>query len=248
MANTEFIYGIHSSRHALKYSTDTVTRIWFLADSKSSALLQLQEIANKHSLSVEKVPRLHLDRLSNYASHQGVVLERRLRETADDNLTGLLLQLTKGPNLVLVLDRIQDPHNLGACLRTANAADVAGVIVPKNQSATVNATVKKTASGAVETTTVVTVVNIKRALEKLKNAGFWIVGAVCDTTADSLYEMDFASSTALVMGGECKGLRKSVRDSCDHLISIPILGKVESLNVSVACGVILYEMQRKLRF
>ena len=177
--------------------------------------------------------------------HQGVIIESKV--TAQDvaiQLDAFLQQNTDSAPLYLVLDSVQDPHNLGACLRTAVAAGVSAVIVPKDRSAGMTDTVRKVASGAAEEIVLITVVNLARALRELKDAGVWLVGTAADAGL-SIYDVDMTTATALVMGGEEKGLRPGIAKECDYLVSIPLLGKIESLNVSVATGVALYEAVRQ---
>jgi 23S rRNA (guanosine2251-2'-O)-methyltransferase len=139
---------------------------------------------------------------------------------------------------------VQDPHNLGACIRTADAAGVTAVIIPNDRAASINETVRKVASGAVENVTVISVVNLVRALKKIKDSGVWVVGTAGDAE-QSIYELDLKMPTAIVMGGEGKGMRSSVQKECDYIAALPINGQVESLNVSVAAGVVLYEVIRQ---
>jgi 23S rRNA (guanosine2251-2'-O)-methyltransferase len=146
-------------------------------------------------------------------------------------------------SLLLVLDGIQDPHNLGACLRTADACGVDAVIIPRDRAVKVNATVRKVAAGGAESVPIIEVTNIARSLKDLKQAGVWIYGT-SDMAEDSLYEHDYCGSVALVMGAEGSGLRRLTLESCDHLVKLPMQGQVESLNVSVATGVCLYEILR----
>ncbi len=156
-----------------------------------------------------------------------------------------LLAAAEEPLLLLVLDGVQDPHNFGACLRSAAAAGVHAVIAPADRSASLNATVRKVACGAAEIVPVVTVTNLARALRALQEQGIWIVGAAGEA-ADSLYDVDFTPSTAIVLGGEEKGLRRLTREACDRLARIPMAeGGVESLNVSVAAGIFLFEARRQ---
>jgi 23S rRNA (guanosine2251-2'-O)-methyltransferase len=145
--------------------------------------------------------------------------------------------------LLLVLDGIQDPHNLGACLRTADACGVDAVIIPRDRAVKVNATVRKVAAGGAESVPIIEVTNIARSLKQLKQAGVWIFGTT-DTARDSLYEHDYKGPVALVMGAEGSGLRRLILETCDHLVKLPMLGQVESLNVSVATGICLYEILR----
>jgi 23S rRNA (guanosine2251-2'-O)-methyltransferase len=154
------------------------------------------------------------------------------------------LEAAAGPPLLLVLDGVQDPHNLGACLRSADAAGVAALIVPRDRAAGLTPVVRKVAAGAAETVPLVAVVNLARTLRSLKERGVWLVGT--DDAADrTLYQADFAGPVAVVMGSEGEGLRRLTRDCCDQLVSIPMAGAVESLNVSVATGVVLFEAVRQ---
>ena len=154
------------------------------------------------------------------------------------------METKQDSSLLLILDEITDPHNLGACLRTADAAGVDAVLIPKDKSAPLNMTVRKVASGAADTVTVIAVTNLSRTLEKLKNLGIWIVGAVGEAEM-SLYEVDLTGSIAIVMGSEGKGLRRLTREKCDYLASIPMSGELSSLNVSVATGICLFEAVRQ---
>jgi len=244
---TEIVYGIHSCRHVLENSFDQILHIWFSADARSVAIAKLKKQAEQQSLSFTESPRAMLDKLSQYARHQGIVIEKRLSEITTVDLESLLARQTGGKPLFLVLDHIQDPHNLGACLRTADAAGVTAVVIPKDNSSGITATVSKVASGAAENIPVITVVNLVRTLKQMQQAGVWIVGT-SDDAEKTLYEQELDMSLALVMGGEGKGMKKSVREQCDYLVSIPMLGKVESLNVSVASGIALYEVQRQRGF
>ena len=155
-----------------------------------------------------------------------------------------LLEQQETPALLLVLDGVTDPHNLGACIRTADAAGVLAVIVPKDKSATLNATVRKVACGAAEVMPLVSVTNLARTLEKLRQQGFWVVGTAGEAE-QTLYQQDLTVNKVLVMGAEGKGMRRLTREHCDFLVKLPMAGSVSSLNVSVATGVCLFEAQRQ---
>ena len=244
-AKIEIIYGLHTVRHALEQSPENIIEI-FVDKSKgsNSDIERMLELANAAKIQVQKVSREYLDKQSGAALHQGVVVKQRSSKKSNDGDLDTLLAKDDGALLFLVLDGIQDPQNLGACLRSANAAGVDAVLLSKDRSAVVNATVSKVASGAAENTLIITVSNIARTLRKLQEAGVWIVGTAADVKK-SLYELDLTISTAIVMGSEGKGLRQNTREHCDHLVKLPMQGVVESLNVSVASGVCLYEVLRQ---
>jgi 23S rRNA (guanosine2251-2'-O)-methyltransferase len=241
----EIIYGLHTVRHTLEQSPTYILEICIQKDKKPSAELdKILELARAEGVSIQHVSRDSLDKQTGNALHQGVVLKQRLRKRNKHADLDALLANQDGPLLLLVLDGIQDPHNLGACLRTANAVGVDAVLLSKDRSVSINASVSKVASGGAENTTVITVSNIARTLRKLQDAGVWIVGTAADV-GKTLYEVDLTVSTAIVMGSEGKGLRQNTREHCDHLVNLPMQGVVESLNVSVATGVCLYEVLRQ---
>ncbi len=241
------VYGQHAVRLALENNPENVFELWVQGDKKQSAeLSHLVAMAKAAGIGVQQVSRASLDRHSGQALHQGVML----RQTAshDRNKFGIdeLLAEKSSDLLLLVLDGVQDPHNLGACLRTANAAGANAVIIPKDNSASLNATVSKVASGAAENTPLIQVSNLSRALRQLKEAGVWVIGTAADGD-NSIYEIDLNVSLAIVMGGEGRGLRQNTRKQCDYLATLPMHGVVESLNVSVASGICLYESLRQKR-
>ncbi|MGH8120155.1 MAG: 23S rRNA (guanosine(2251)-2'-O)-methyltransferase RlmB [Gammaproteobacteria bacterium] len=245
---TDIIYGLHSVRHALQHSPQSVLEIW-VQDNRQSAkdIVRLLETA-AGAASVQVVSRQTLDRLSQFGRHQGIAVRmRRGRFSAQDLDTLLLSAATTELPLYLALDGIQDPHNLGACLRTADAAGVTAVILPKDRAVGMTPTVAKVASGALEKVPIVQVTNLARALRQLKDAGAWIVGASGDAEK-SIYQTDLNRPLALVLGAEGKGLRENTRKHCDLLAHIPMAGTVASLNVSVAAAVCLYEAVRQRNY
>jgi len=243
----KIIYGLHTVRHALEQSPESILEVYLQKDRRPSTELdRVIELARAGALGIQNVSRKFLDKQTANALHQGVAIKQRPDKRNHTDLD-VLLANREGALLLLVLEGIQDPHNLGACLRTANAAGVDAVLVSKDRSASMNATVSKVASGGAENTPVISVGNVARTLRSLQEAGVWIVGTAADTTK-SLYEIDLTVSTAIVMGGEGKGLRQNTREHCDHLVCLPMLGEVESLNVSVATGVCLYEVQRQRQY
>ncbi|MBI4005842.1 MAG: 23S rRNA (guanosine(2251)-2'-O)-methyltransferase RlmB, partial [Gammaproteobacteria bacterium] len=240
---SEIIYGLHAVRHALQHSPVYVLEIWIQNDKQSVRGIQ-DIIKHAGTIPVQYVSRQAMDKLTQYARHQGVIVRKKKVQSANINLTSLLVMEDDTTPLYLVLDGVQDPHNLGACIRTADAAGVKAVIIPKDRAVTLNATVRKVASGAAENVPVVEVTNLARSLRELQDAGIWIIGTAIDAGA-SIYNVDLNRPLALVMGSEEKGLRQNTRNHCDMLVTIPMAGVVENLNVSVATGICLYEAIRQ---
>jgi 23S rRNA (guanosine2251-2'-O)-methyltransferase len=210
-------------------------------------MVALQELARNQGVPLESVPRKVLDDLVS-GRHQGVVAEASAVSESADNLwdeADLLrcVDATEAP-LLLVLDGVTDPHNLGACLRSADAAGVTAVVVPKDKSADLSPTARKVACGAAEVVPFVRVTNLARTLEALKARGVWLYGAAGEAEA-SLYDTRLTGAIALVMGAEGSGLRRLTREACDHLVHLPMAGSVSSLNVSVATGICLFEARRQ---
>jgi len=234
------VYGINPVAEALK--TDRVTSLW-LAPGHNPRLQQLADIAKKKGVPVRSRDVDALNRLAEGGVHQGVVAE--LREAARELSIEDVAQRADGSApLIVVLDGIEDPHNLGAILRTADAAGVDGVIRQSRHAAPLSGATAKASAGAVAHVPIVDVVNIARAIEDLKQQNVWTVGLAGD--APKRYdEIDLTVPTAFVVGAEGTGLRRLVRESCDWLVSIPMLGHVDSLNVSVATGIVLFEALRQ---
>ena len=240
------IYGVHAVRHALSHHQGEALSLQVQKNKKESAVLaEILKSAEEQGCQIEYVAKDTLDRLTSNAVHQGILLNRKTH--AVEKGTDLDSFLDRGGDavsLILVLDGIQDPHNLGACLRTANAAGVDAVILPRDKSARINATVHKVASGAAEDTTILTVTNLSRALVRLRDEGFWLIGTD-SAVSESIYDLDLTMRVAIILGSEGKGLRSNTRKKCDYLVSLPMHGIVESLNVSVATGICLYEVLRQ---
>lgn len=211
------------------------------ADQRMSRVIELAETAK---VPVRRVSRSELDELAAGLSHQGVIAETGTAPGLGEKQLPDFLDALPGPAFLLILDGVQDPHNLGACLRSANAAGVDAVIIPRDRSAPLNATVRKVACGAAESLPVVRVTNLARTLRALRDAGIWVYGAAGEAET-SLYEADFCGPLALVLGGEGRGLRRLTREHCDGLLSIPMAGAISSLNVSVAAGIFLFEARRQ---
>jgi len=201
-------------------------------------------MATGFGIRVQSVSRTALDKISDGGNHQGIAVRRRVSATSITDLESLLASLTDRPPLLLLLDGIQDPHNLGACLRTANAAGADAVIIPADRAVGVTATVRKIASGAAEHTPVITVTNLARAMTQLQQHGVWCYG-LTESADVRLFSADLTMPLALVLGAEGRGIRQNIRQHCDQLVSIPMYGQVESLNVSVTAAVCLYEAIRQ---
>jgi len=241
---TDFIYGNHAVRHALLARPEQVLELWVQKEISRSAIREILTLAERAGIAVQIVPRATLDKMADEARHQGTLLrQRRPAPMSEDDLYALLDKETEPP-LLLVLEGIQDPHNLGACLRTANAAGVNAVVIPVHRGTGLTAAVRKVASGAAELTPLVQVRNLARTLRNLTDNGIWLVGTAADAS-QTIFDVDLRVPLALVLGGEEKGLRRLSREHCDALVRLPMLGGVESLNVSVASGICLYEALRQ---
>ncbi|QJQ94754.1 MULTISPECIES: 23S rRNA (guanosine(2251)-2'-O)-methyltransferase RlmB [Halomonadaceae] len=239
------MYGVHAV-HAMLERGEAPKEVWVQEGSAASRLAELIDTARRMGARIATHPREALDGLTQGAAHQGVVAF--CPPLAFDSEESLWLQLGAWPRpeppLLLILDGVTDVHNFGACLRSADAAGVHGVIVPKDKAAPLNATVRKVACGAAESVPVYQVTNLARAMARLKALGVWITGTAGEAEA-SLFDADFSGAMALVMGAEGKGMRRLTREACDGLVKLPMAGQVSSLNVSVATGICLFEAVRQ---
>lgn len=243
MSAPSLVFGIHAVRSLLLRSPARVRRLLVDARREDQRVRELLQLAQSAGLKAERADAKSIAGRIGDVAHQGVLAEVEPLQSWQE--ADLLEALTnqKDP-LLLLLDGVQDPHNLGACLRTADACGVLAVVVPKDRAAQVNATVRKVAAGAAESTPVVAVTNLSRSLKLLKDAGLWVVGADAAGT-ELAWNADFSGPKVLVMGAEGSGLRELTRKNCDFLVRLPQLGAVESLNVSVATGMLLYEALRQ---
>ncbi len=246
MKTRRHVVGLHAVEAALQHGPERIVSAWIDATRTDDRLARLIKGLQALGLKPQRVNKARLDILAEGQSHQGVVLEVIMPGELGENELRSALETTGTLPLFLVLDHLQDPHNFGACLRTADAAGVHGVVLTKDQSVGITPVVAKVASGAAETMPVYRVTNLARALSWLKSAGIWVAGAAGEAER-TIYEADLRLPLALVMGAEGKGLRRLTKECCDFLVSIPMLGQVESLNVSVATGVLLYEVVRQRR-
>lgn len=236
MIATRTLFGFHAVISRLRQQADSVDAIYVDTARHDARIRDLVARAKTAGVAVHGVDSARLAVLAGTASHQGVVAvvdAQRPHVTLDDVMADLA-----EPALLLVLDEVTDPHNLGACLRSADAFGAQAVIVPKDRAVGLNATAAKAASGAAETVPVITVTNLSRTIAELKRRGVWVLGA--DAAGESLFDADVSGPVAWVLGAEGKGMRRLTREGCDRLIGIPLSGAVESLNVSVAAGICLY--------
>ena len=245
LSKTAIIYGVHAVKAILSHHPHQVKRL-FISKSKKQETVLIHDIALEHEIPVVFKSLHDFDQLlSPSAVHQGVAVECMQSLSIDENDILPLISRTTNP-LVLILDQVQDPHNLGACVRSANALGACCVVIPKDRSVGVTPTVMKVATGATVVTPVVHVTNLSRLIQKLQAAGLWTVGLVAEDECDlPLSEIDLTGPIALVMGNEGNGLRRLTKKHCDYLATIPMSGTVQSLNVSVATGVALYEVSRQ---
>lgn len=247
--NTEIQFGLHAVLSALESDAKRIQEIIILKDRKDQRIQKVIDAARQNATKIRFQPRLEFDRILKKqdipeARHQGVLALCTVMESLDEGDLETLLHGLKEPALLLVLDGVTDPHNLGACLRTADAAGVHAVIAPKDKSASLTSTAIKVACGAAEHVPFIQVTNLARTLKYLQQSGVWIIGTAGEAT-QSVHQAKLTGAMALVMGAEGDGMRRLTRDTCDDLVFIPMQGSVSSLNVSVATGVCLFEIVRQ---
>ncbi|MDR1311482.1 MAG: 23S rRNA (guanosine(2251)-2'-O)-methyltransferase RlmB [Burkholderiaceae bacterium] len=238
----KILFGFHAVTARIRHDANTVEALYVDASRKDKRMQEMLRLAKERGVRVAEADENRLFRLAGTRHHQGVVAQAKrlsLAHNLDELLDGVEEEV-----LLLVLDSVTDPHNLGACLRVADSVGAHGVIVPRDRSVGLNATVAKVASGAENTVPYIPVTNLARALRELKERGIRVLGTAEEAT-QSLYETDLTDSLALIMGSEGEGLRRLTRETCDTLVRIPMFGSVESLNVSVASAVCLYEARRQ---
>ncbi|MCC5861355.1 MAG: 23S rRNA (guanosine(2251)-2'-O)-methyltransferase RlmB [Gammaproteobacteria bacterium] len=240
------MYGLHSVGTVLARTPERLIRVLVDAQRRDRRLEQLRAAVADAGLTLEVMAASELDRLAEGAVHQGVLAEVAAREPMDEHALMMRLEACAHPPLVLVLDGVQDPRNLGACLRSADAAGVDAVVIPMRRAASLTAAAIKTASGAAANVQLAQVVNLARVLRALREQGLRIIGAAGDAP-HPVWSVELTGPLALVMGGEGEGLRHLTRQHCDAFVRLPMAGVVESLNVSVATGVCLYEALRQRR-
>lgn len=240
----EHVYGLHAVAALVRRDPVGLLGVWLQRDRRDERLERLRAELLAQGLKAQEASRSTLDRMARGARHQGVVARYRSAEQATDLALETLLEARRGDVFLLVLDQVVDPRNLGACVRSAVAAGVDAVVVPRHRSASLTAAARKSASGAAELVPLITVGNLASALGALHAAGVHVVGAALDAVT-SLYDIDLGGPLALVLGGEERGLRRLTRESCDDLVHIPMADAVQSLNVSAAAAVFLFEARRQ---
>jgi 23S rRNA (guanosine2251-2'-O)-methyltransferase len=240
----ELLFGIHSIDAALSNDPKNILELYFESDSQNARIKELSEKARELGLKPHARPREALDRMTGGARHQGAVARYRAPPPRTEKELYELVEQAGKDSLILVLDGVTDPHNLGACLRSAEAAGVTAVVVPKDKAAGITPTVRRASSGAADRVAFFAVTNLARTLKALKESGVWLVGLAGESAQD-FYKLDLKGPLGIVMGSEGEGMRRLTGEACDFLAKIPMRGGVESLNVSVATGVALFEALRQ---
>lgn len=241
---TQTIFGIHAVTMRLQSAAESVQLIYLNDQRQDTRIEKIIGLAKQHQIQVNRCSNQQLQQYCHSKKHQGIAAVCDAKAILNEQALDILLQQLQQPALLLILDGITDPHNLGAILRSADAASVDAVITTKDKAVSINPTVSKVACGAAENVPFIQVTNLARTMQHLQNYGIWIYGT--DGQAQqSVYQTDLRGSIALVMGAEGKGMRRLTREHCDHLVSLPMQGQVSSLNVSVATGVCLFEIIRQ---
>lgn len=239
----DFIGGKHSVLEALR-SGRTINKIWIAEGAQKQLTAPIVAEAKNHGIIVQFTDKRKLDQLAEGVQHQGVIASVAPYEYVEvEDILARAKELGEEP-FILILDEIEDPHNLGSILRTADCTGVHGVIIPKRRSVGLTATVSKTSAGAVEYVPVARVTNIAQTIEQLKESGVWVAGADVSAT-EEVYKARFNMPIALVIGNEGKGIGRLIKEKCDFLVKLPMSGKINSLNASVAAGVLMYEVVRQ---
>ncbi|WP_339338927.1 23S rRNA (guanosine(2251)-2'-O)-methyltransferase RlmB [uncultured Oceanicoccus sp.] len=243
MSEIYWVFGFHAVNAVLQRQPNRIDELWLQQGRNDQRMQDLLQQAKALGIHCKTVARQELDEQAA-GNHQGVMAKTKPAQTLRDRDLKQLLDTLEHQPLLLILDGVTDPHNLGACLRTADAAGVDAVIAPKDNSAPLNGTVRKVACGAAEVMPYIQVTNLARTLQDLQARGIWITGTAGEAE-QSVYDADFSGAMALVMGAEGKGMRRLTRENCDFLVKLPMAGSVSSLNVSVATGVCLFEVVRQ---
>ncbi len=240
----EAVYGLHAVTTLLQRNPEQVIELWIMQGRHDARMQRVLELAQEQQLDVREADKGLMNQKADEGNHQGVIAWRKPVQHKTEKHLPDILDAISGTPLILILDGVTDPHNLGACLRTADAAGVQLVIAPKDKSAPLNATAAKVACGAAEAVPYIQVTNLARTMKDLQQRGIWIVGTAGEAE-HSIYQQDMKGPMALVMGAEGSGMRRLTREHCDYLVNIPMAGEVSSVNVSVATGICLFEAVRQ---
>jgi 23S rRNA (guanosine2251-2'-O)-methyltransferase len=244
MSKSIYIYGFHSIESQLNSNPEYILKLFIQSGRNDARMRKMTSLLNNLKINFLKIDKNELDRLAKGEPHQGIIAEVLLPSLPGQKaLIDFVTKISSIP-LILILDSIQDPRNLGACLRSANAAGVDCVVVNKDGSAPINAVVHKTSAGAINQLKIFQVTNLVRTIKSLQAQELWVIGLDGDVTT-SIYDINLSGPTVIVMGTEGKGLRLLIKKTCDQLVTIPMIGNVESLNVSVATGIALFEGRRQ---
>ena len=244
MSKSIYIFGFHSIESLLNTNPESVLKVFIQNGRKDVRVNNINKILSDLKISFSSVDKNDLDRIAKGELHQGIISEVILPPLlTEDALLSSIENLPENP-LILILDSIQDPRNLGACIRSANAAGVSHVIINKDGSAPINALVHKTSAGAINSLLIFHVTNLSRTIKSIQEKGVWVIGLDGDSPSN-IYDVNLSGPTAIVMGAEGKGIRQLIKKTCDQMVTIPMSGNIESLNVSVATGIALFESKRQ---
>lgn len=244
MAKQEMVFGLHSVQALLKAAPQRVQKLVLMRGRQDDRVQKISNAAKNNDIPVEIADRKTMDNMGEEGNHQGVIAFVNPGKTYDEHDLYELLEGLDSTPLLLVLDGVTDPHNLGACIRSADAAGVHAVIIPKDNSAGLTESARKVASGAADAVPLIVVTNLARTLKALQEKGLWVSGAAGEAE-QTVFEADLRGPRVIVMGAEGTGMRRLTRETCDELVKIPMAGSVSSLNVSVATGVVLFEVVRQ---
>ena len=246
MANQSYIYGINTVLDTLKYNSELFIEIYLKENSDNKRFKEIILLATEKNIPLRNIPKSKLDKLTSTAKNQGLAALIRHKDKYNSKSAIKYLNSLNNP-LVLILDGLEDPRNIGACYRTANSSGVDMVVIPKNRVSLDSPVISKVSSGASELTNTAYISNLSSFIKDLKKIGIWVCGS-SDTAMTNYNEIDFNQPIAIVIGSEGKGIRHLTEKNCDYLVSIPMRGQVDSLNVSVACGILLYEALRQRQY
>ena len=244
MSKSIHIFGFHSIEGLLNTNPESILRVFIQTGRDDIRVRKIVTALTDHKISFLNIDKNKLDSIAKGEPHQGIIAEVILPALpGEDSLIAVIKKIPGNP-LVLILDSIQDPRNLGACLRSANASGVDCVVINKDGSSPINAVVHKTSAGAINTLKIFQVTNLTRTIKALQKNGMWVIG-LDGGASTTIYDVNLSDATAIVMGAEGKGIRQLIKKNCDQLVSIPMIGSIESLNVSVATGITLFESKRQ---